>query len=64
MYTRVEALESDHEEHHLQMFVQIGHTAKELEVKSVVVWGVDSDVASKNGTSPWNQTVLQYRYKG
>ena len=44
--TRVEALESDHEEADSRMFVHIDHAVKELDVKSVVLWSIDSDVAA------------------
>ena len=43
---RVEALESDHEEADSRMFVHIDHAVKELSVKSVVLWSLDSDVAA------------------
>ena len=44
--TRVEALESDHEEADLRMVVHIDHAVKELDVRSVVPWSIDSDVAA------------------
>ena len=43
---RVEALESDHEEVESRMFVHIDHAVKELNVKSVVLWSIDSDIAA------------------
>ncbi len=45
-HARVEELESDQEEEDSRMFLHIGHAVRTLDVKRVVIWSMDSDLAA------------------